>query len=95
MRIGVAQINTTPGDFAQMASRIVSLSETAASQGVDLLCFPSTVTTGSLVPFEACATEFVLDAVDALAEAAKSVACPAWSRFPRWSCSAASTAARS
>lgn len=76
MRIGVAQINTTPGDFAQMASRIVSLSETAASQGVDLLCFPSTVTTGSLVPFEACATEFVLDAVGALAEAAKSVACP-------------------
>lgn len=76
MRIGIAQINTTPGDFAAMASRIVSLSQTAASQGVDLLCFPSTTATGDIACYRACEIEFFRDALDAIGNIASDVACP-------------------
>ena len=40
MKIGIAQINTRPGDFETTSGRMVAQSERAAQEGVELLVFP-------------------------------------------------------
>ena len=40
LRVGIAQINTTVGDFAGNADKILNVIEESRSLGVDLLTFP-------------------------------------------------------
>ncbi|MBP3885030.1 MAG: hypothetical protein J6D54_08860 [Olsenella sp.] len=76
MRIGVAQINTRPGDLGGIADRIVSLSERALDQGVELLVFPLTCLAGPMPLSEADQDEFLVDAMETFASLARHVACP-------------------
>ena len=46
LRIGMAQINTTVGDFAGNAKKIFTAIAEARSCGVDLLTFPELAITG-------------------------------------------------
>ena len=46
LRIGMAQINTTVGDFAGNRQKIIEAFEQARSSGVDLLTFPELTTCG-------------------------------------------------
>jgi NAD+ synthase (glutamine-hydrolysing) len=46
LRVGVAQINTTVGDFAGNADKILKMIEESRSSGVDLLTFPELAVCG-------------------------------------------------
>ena len=46
MRIGIAQIDSRPGDFDRTCERMLAYSKVAAERDVDLLIFPSLVLTG-------------------------------------------------
>ena len=41
MRIGIAQIDSRPGDFDKTCERMLAYSKVAAERDVDLLIFPS------------------------------------------------------
>lgn len=76
MRIGVAQINTNPGDLDGIADRMASLSEQALDQGVDLLVFPLACLAGPTPLFETDQDDFLVDAMETFASLARRVACP-------------------
>ena len=46
LRVGIAQINTTVGDFAGNADKILKMIEESRSSGVDLLTFPELAVCG-------------------------------------------------
>jgi NAD+ synthase (glutamine-hydrolysing) len=76
MRIGVAQINTRPGDLESIADRMVSLSEQGLDQGVDLLVFPLACLTGPIPLSETDQDDFLVDAMEMFASLARRAACP-------------------
>lgn len=76
MRIGIAQIDTRPGDFARTCERMRSYASLAADQGVDLLVFPAPALTGGEGVRESDLTAYLLDLMEALAGLADQVACP-------------------
>lgn len=82
MRIGIAQIDTTPGVFDETVERMVAQSLRAAEQGVEFLAFPLAALAGvDELPY-ADRLSFSRDlaaAVDALAER---LACPALVPIP-------------
>lgn len=76
MRIGVAQISTRAGDFAQTARQMVECSERAARQGVDLLVFPAATLCGVTPVPRADREGFLLDLAGCVMELAEELACP-------------------
>jgi NAD+ synthase (glutamine-hydrolysing) len=46
LRVGLAQINTTVGDFAGNTAKIIDMIDRTRALGVDLLCFPEMAITG-------------------------------------------------
>ena len=76
MRIGIAQINTRAGDLEATTSRMVALSESAASQGADILVFPMAALTGPLPVRESEQDDFLLDVSEAILRLADGAACP-------------------
>ena len=76
MRVGVAQISTRAGDFAQTARQMVECSERAARQGVDLLVFPAATLCGVTPVPRADREGFLLDLAGCVMELAEELACP-------------------
>ena len=76
MRIGVAQISTRAGDFAQTARQMVECSERAARQGVDLLVFPMTALCGASSVGPVDREGFLLDLAGCVLGLAEDLACP-------------------
>lgn len=77
MRIGIAQINTTPGAFDQTVERMIAQSQRAVEQGVDLLIFPLAALAGiDVVPY-ADRLSFMVDEAEAVALLSGQLACPA------------------
>lgn len=77
MRIGIAQINTTPGAFEQTVGRMVAQSQRAAEQGVELLVFPLAALAGvDVVPY-ADRLSFMIDVAEAVAQLCERLECPA------------------
>lgn len=76
MRIGIAQINTTPGAFGATIERIVAQSQRAAQQNVDLLLFPLAALAGVDAPPYADTPSFMRDIAEAIVDLSERVACP-------------------
>ena len=77
MRIGIAQINTVPGEFDRTVGHMVAQSQRAAEQGVELLIFPLAALAGiDVLPF-ADRGSYLRDVSDALARLSDELACPA------------------
>ncbi|MBR3314070.1 MAG: hypothetical protein IKG18_08025 [Atopobiaceae bacterium] len=76
MRIAVAQINTRAGDFGATSQRMIELSHRAASEGADLLVFPTAALTGSCLPDYGSLEGYAMDMGAALEEIAGAAACP-------------------
>lgn len=77
MRIGIAQIDTVPGEFDQTVGHMVAQSQRAAAQGVELLVFPLAALAGvDVLPF-ADRGSYLRDVRDALARLSDELACPA------------------
>ena len=77
MRIGIAQINTTPGAFDETVRHMVTQSQRAAEQGVDLLVFPLAALAGVDVLPYADRFPFLCDVAEALVRLSEQLVCPA------------------
>ena len=76
MRIAIAQMSTSAGDFGATAARMAELSRSAADQGVDLLVFPAPALCGvSPVPYSD-REGFLLDLAECLVGLVEDLACP-------------------
>lgn len=76
MRIAIAQMSTSAGDFGATAARMTELSRSAADQGVDLLVFPAPALCGvSPVPYSD-REGFLLDLAECLVGLVEDLACP-------------------
>ena len=77
MRVGIAQIHTIAGALDQTVERMVTQSQRAAEQGVELLVFPLAALAGvEALPY-ADRLSFIADVADAIATLACDLACPA------------------
>ena len=76
MRIGIAQINTRPGDFRATCGRMRAYASMASEQGVDLLVFPAMALTGGEGVRESDLSAYACDLLECLSELADEVACP-------------------
>jgi NAD+ synthase (glutamine-hydrolysing) len=76
VKLGIAQIATRAGDFDRTGERIVSQSEQAAAQGVDLLVFPAATLTGPFPVPLADQQGFMADLSSLMADISKRIACP-------------------
>ena len=70
MRIAIAQMNTTEGDFDTTAKRILCQAQLAADEGSDLIVFPLPVLTGPSAGVLAASSEFLFDIVMTFSELA-------------------------
>ena len=77
MRIAIAQINTAPGEFMQVVTRMVQQSRTAADQGADLIIFPTSALTGIDPAGMAHSESFPAELSSAIDILARDLACPA------------------
>lgn len=75
MKIAVAQLDTAAGDLKNTAKRIVTCSEQAAKQGVDLLLFGFCTLTGPHVLLNMRADEFLVEVCTTLYELAPKLKC--------------------
>lgn len=71
LRIGLAQINSSVGDIAGNARKIVENMEAARDMDVDILCFPELAVTGYPPEDLLLKTEFIDDNIGALDEIRK------------------------
>lgn len=76
MRIGIAQIETRPGDLTATAERICSYASRAAMQGVDLLLFSAGALTGFQGVRPSDQQDFDVDVFRCLCGLSERVACP-------------------
>lgn len=76
MKIGIAQINTRPGDFETTSGRMVAQSERAAQEGVELLVFPLAALAGVEAAAPTDQGDFYLDMARTLEGLAQALACP-------------------
>ncbi|WP_346696450.1 nitrilase-related carbon-nitrogen hydrolase [Thermophilibacter mediterraneus] len=76
MRIAIAQMSTSAGDFEGTSRRMAELSESAAKKGVDLLVFPAPALCG-ITPVPYVDREgFLLDLAECLLDLVDRLACP-------------------
>ena len=66
MRIALAQVNSTPGDFAGIVRHMLDVAERAVRLGADLLVFPTTLLGGVYPTGLGESQAFELDMLDAL-----------------------------
>ena len=76
MKLAIAQMKTSAGDFAQTARRMVDHARRAAEQGVDLLVFPMAVLCGASPVQPVDREGFMLDLADCVMSLAERLACP-------------------
>lgn len=76
MRIGIAQIDSRPGDFDKTCERMLAYSKVAAERDVDLLIFPSLALTGIEGVRQADQLPFLHDLLACLGSLAEGIACP-------------------
>lgn len=76
MHLGIAQIDTVPGDLAQIFERVVASSRMAAEQGCELLLFPLTTLAGPAPLPYGVASVFRSACLSSFEAAARELACP-------------------
>lgn len=76
MKLAIAQMKTSAGDFAQTARRMVDHARRAVEQGVDLLVFPMAVLCGASPVQPVDREGFMLDLADCVMGLAERLACP-------------------
>ena len=82
MRIGIVQIDTVPGAFAQTSERILAQAKRAAEQKADLVVFPLAALAGVALPPFADRPAFLADIADTVMEIAGQLPCPALIAVP-------------
>ena len=76
MRIALAQINTTAGDFPATVTRVAELSRQASAEHAKLLVLPVATLAGLAVPGLSSREGFIIDLWRSLQDLADCVACP-------------------